>query len=129
MSLVKPTGTAECTGARRRRSISANQRRGESRRDVGSPNDRNTYAVSHAVSHADDLMVVKLFITRPEQAKAAVAAAVEDLAASMSASTTRPYSTHSYNRMACDQRCFRNVDAQATACSRDKPNLAHELIY
>lgn len=38
---------------------------------------RNTGAVSHAVGDADDLMVVKLDITRPEEAKAAVAAAVE----------------------------------------------------
>ena len=38
---------------------------------------RNTSAVSEAVGEADDLMVVKLDITSPEEAKAAVAAAVE----------------------------------------------------
>ena len=38
---------------------------------------RNTGAVSEAVGEADDLMVVKLDITSPEEAKAAVAAAVE----------------------------------------------------
>src|SRR6478752_10227592 len=38
---------------------------------------RNTSTVSEAVGDADDLMVVKLDITRPEDAKAAVAAAVE----------------------------------------------------
>ena len=38
---------------------------------------RNTAAVSKAVGEADDLLVVKLDITSPEEAKAAVAAAVE----------------------------------------------------
>ena len=38
---------------------------------------RNTDAVSKAVGEADDLLVVKLDVTRPEDAKAAVAAAVE----------------------------------------------------
>src|SRR6476646_2154553 len=38
---------------------------------------RNTSAVSEAVGEADDLMVVKLDITSPEEAKAAVATAVE----------------------------------------------------
>jgi NAD(P)-dependent dehydrogenase (short-subunit alcohol dehydrogenase family) len=38
---------------------------------------RNTSAVREAVGDADNLMVVKLDITRPEDAKAAVAAAVE----------------------------------------------------
>ena len=38
---------------------------------------RNTDAVSQALGEADDLLVVKLDVTRPEDAKAAVAAAVE----------------------------------------------------
>jgi NAD(P)-dependent dehydrogenase (short-subunit alcohol dehydrogenase family) len=38
---------------------------------------RNTGAVSEAVGEADDLMVVKLDITNPEEAKASVAAAIQ----------------------------------------------------
>src|SRR4249920_2831436 len=38
---------------------------------------RNTDAVANALGEADDLLVVKLDVTRPEDAKAAVAAAVE----------------------------------------------------
>ena len=38
---------------------------------------RNTDAVARALGEADDLLVVKLDVTRPEDAKAAVAAAVE----------------------------------------------------
>ena len=38
---------------------------------------RNTNAMSRALGEADDLLVVKLDVTRPEDAKAAVAAAVE----------------------------------------------------
>ena len=38
---------------------------------------RNTDAVAKALGEADDLLVVKLDVTRPEDAKAAVAAAVE----------------------------------------------------
>src|SRR6478736_6543649 len=37
---------------------------------------RNTDAVAKALGEADDLLVVKLDVTRPEDAKAAVAAAV-----------------------------------------------------
>src|SRR6185369_4616066 len=37
---------------------------------------RNTDAVAEALRQADDLLVVKLDVTRPEDAKAAVAAAV-----------------------------------------------------
>jgi NAD(P)-dependent dehydrogenase (short-subunit alcohol dehydrogenase family) len=38
---------------------------------------RNTDAVARALGEADKLLVVKLDVTRPEDAKAAVAAAVE----------------------------------------------------
>jgi NAD(P)-dependent dehydrogenase (short-subunit alcohol dehydrogenase family) len=38
---------------------------------------RNTRAVSEAIGEKGDLMVIKLDITSPEEAKAAVAAAVE----------------------------------------------------
>ena len=38
---------------------------------------RNTDAVARALGEADQLLVVKLDVTRPEDAKAAVAAAIE----------------------------------------------------
>ena len=59
---------------------------------------RNTDTVAGAVGDADDLLVVKLDVTSPQDAEAAVAAAVDRSAASTCSSTTRATSTPASSR-------------------------------
>src|SRR4028118_1960329 len=59
---------------------------------------RNTDAVAKAVGEAEDLLVVKLDITSPADAQAAVQAAVDRLAGSTCWSTTRATCTPGSSR-------------------------------